>query len=749
MSRSVLCKRLSLMLALMAGLMAAGAVAAAPPEGIPPSSGGASGTAAHLLERMPLLFVPEPVSSDGAVGYAVRGREASVWLSGSGLSYRLHPASGSDSAADAWVVALDLVGASPGRPVGYEPLPTRVSYFKGPEDQWRTGLPSFGSVVYREPWPGVDLVVAGTGGELKSSFVVRPGADPGLIRLAYRGASAVQLEPDGSLLIDTPVGSIREQAPVAYQEVDGLRVGVDVAFELEPAAEHGSQAYVFRVGAYDRGRELVVDPVTLVYCGYLGGAGWEFGDDIAVDADGNTYVAGWTSSAEASFPVAVGPDLSYNGGNHDVFVAKINAGGTALDYCGYIGGSEDDGGGFLAIDADGSAYVSGYTWSTEASFPVTVGPDLSYNGGRDAFVAKVNATGTSLDYCGYIGGGSEDYSYGVGVDAAGNAYVSGYTYSDQASFPVTVGPDLSYNGSGDAFVTKVNAVGNALSYCGYVGGSESDLGFGIAVNAAGNAFLTGYAASDESTFPVTIGPDLSYNGGDRDAFVAKVAAAGTALDYCGYIGGSQEDWGWAIALDAGGTHAHVTGHSSSSEATFPVTVGPDLSYNGGARDAFVAKVNAAGSALAYCGYVGGSGSDTGYGIAVDVGGNAYLTGETSSSAASFPVTLGPDLSYNGGAWDAFVARVRATGAAMDYCGYIGGSDGDFGYGVAVDSWGNAFVTGETSSTEATFPVTLGPDLSYNGGFNDGFVAKVSSGGLPFFADGFESGDTSAWSVTVP
>ncbi|HQP45059.1 MAG TPA: SBBP repeat-containing protein, partial [Thermoanaerobaculales bacterium] len=315
--------------------------------------------------------------------------------------------------------------------------------------------------------------------------------------------------------------------------------------------------------------------------------------------------------------------------------------------------------------------------------------------------------------------------------------------------PVTVGPDLSYNGSGDAFVTKVNAVGNALSYCGYVGGSESDLGFGIAVNAAGNAFLTGYAASDESTFPVTIGPDLSYNGGDRDAFVAKVAAAGTALDYCGYIGGSQEDWGWAIALDAGGTHAHVTGHSSSSEATFPVTVGPDLSYNGGARDAFVAKVNAAGSALAYCGYVGGSGSDTGYGIAVDVGGNAYLTGETSSSAASFPVTLGPDLSYNGGAWDAFVARVRATGAAMDYCGYIGGSDGDFGYGVAVDSWGNAFVTGETSSTEATFPVTLGPDLSYNGGFNDGFVAKVSSGGLPFFADGFESGDTSAWSVTVP
>jgi hypothetical protein len=745
----VLCRRTWLAFSLTSGLVAAAEmVTAAPPEGWA-ADDGTSGTAAQLFERLPLLFVPEQESGGGATVYAVRGREASVWLSASGLSYRLHPAGELKSSAGSWVVALDLVGATPRSPVGEDPLPTRVSYFKGPKDQWRTGLPSYGSVVYREPWPGVDLVLSGSAGQLKSSFVVRPGADPSAIRLAYRGASAVRLGSNGSLVVDTPLGSITEEAPLAYQEVNGRRVEVAAAFELESGAEAGRQAYRFRLGDHDPERDLIVDPVTLVYCGYIGGLGFEFGDDIAVDADGNIYVTGWTSSAEASFPVTVGPDITYNGGDHDVFVAKVNAAGTALDYCGYIGGSEDDGGGFLAVDAGGSAYVGGYTWSSEATFPVTIGPDLSYNGNRDAFVAKVNAAGTALDYCGYIGGALADHAYGIGIDAVGRGYVSGYTYSDQASFPVTVGPDLSYNGNGDAFVARVSVTGTTLAYCGYIGGSGTDFGYGIAVNAAGNAYVTGQTASDGTTFPVTVGPDLSYNGGDRDAFVAKLNTAGTALDFCGYIGGSDEDWGWAIALDAAGSNAYVIGHTASFEATFPVTVGPALSYNGGTRDAFVAKVNAAGSALAYCGYVGGSGADTGYGIAVDVGGNAYLTGETSSTAASFPVMLGPDLSYNGGIRDAFVARVNAAGSALSYCGYIGGSDGDFGYGVAVDADGHAYVTGETSSTEASFPVTVGPGLSYNGGFNDGFVAKISSLNLLPFADGFESGDSSAWSATVP
>ena len=501
-----------------------------------PAEDGTPEAFVERLQRMPLLFVPEQVSPDGAMGFVVRGSEASVWLTASGLSYRLSPHGGTDpgTGAGSWVVALDLVGAAPRQAVGEEPLPTRVSYFKGPKAEWRTGLPSYGSVRYREPWPGIDLMVSGTAGEFESTFVVRPGADPGLIRLAYRGAEAVRIDSDGSLVVDTPLGSITEQPPFAFQEIDGRRVEVAAAFELEAGDEDGQTTYRFRLGEYNHVLELIVDPVTLIYCGYLGGSEDEYGSAIAIDAAGNAYVTGPTPSAEASFPVTVGPDLTYNGGSPyggDAFVAKVNAAGTHLDYCGYIGGSAGDVGSGIAVDAAGNAYVTGETDSTEATFPVTVGPDLTFNGRRDAFVARVNSTGTSLDYCGYIGGSNKMSASGIAVDAAGNAYVTGETDSTEATFPVTVGPDLTFNsGLNDAFVARVNVAGTVLDYGGYIGGSGSDCGRGVTVDTAGNVYVTGSTDSNESTFPVTVGPDLSYNGADMwgDAFVAKVYADGIA-----------------------------------------------------------------------------------------------------------------------------------------------------------------------------------------------------------------------------
>jgi hypothetical protein len=290
----------------------------------------------------------------------------------------------------------------------------------------------------------------------------------------------------------------------------------------------------------------------------------------------------------------VGPDLTYNGGTRDAFMAKVNVAGTSLVYCGYIGGSGDDYGHAIAVEGSGNAYVTGFTTSTETTFPVTVGPDLTFNGGTaDAFVAKVNAAGISLVYCGYIGGSSADDGRGIAVDGSGNAYVTGSTLSTEATFPVVGGPDLTFNdssASSDAFVAKVNAAGTALVYCGYIGGSLADEGFGIALDGSRNAYVLGVTSSAEATFPVTVGPDLSYNGGTYDAFVAKVNAAGTALVYCGYIGGSGNDWGDGIAVDGSG-NAYVTGYTVSTEATFPVAGGPDLSYNGGTYDAFVAKIS--------------------------------------------------------------------------------------------------------------------------------------------------------------
>jgi hypothetical protein len=356
--------------------------------------------------------------------------------------------------------------------------------------------------------------------------------------------------------------------------------------------------------------------------------------------------------------VTVGPDVTFNGGLEDAFVAKVNASGTALDYCGYIGGSVGDSGSGIAVDDDGNVYITGSTISTESTFPVTVGPDLTHNGSRDAFVAKVKASGTGLVYCGYIGGSVGDSGSGIAVDVDGNAYVTGFTESTEATFPVTVGPDLTHNGSRDAFVAKVNASGTTLDYCGYIGGSSYDSGSGIAVDDDGNAYITGTTCSTEATFPVTVGPDVTFNGGLEDAFVAKVNASGTTLDYCGYIGGSSRDWGLGIAVDVDG-NAYVTGFTESTEATFPVTAGPDQTYNGGDYDAFVAKANASGTALDYCGYIGGSDIDSGSGIAVDVDGNAYVTGSTTSIQSTFPVTVGPDLTCNGDN-DAFVAKVVET-----------------------------------------------------------------------------------------
>ena len=369
--------------------------------------------------------------------------------------------------------------------------------------------------------------------------------------------------------------------------------------------------------------------------------------------------------------MTVGPDLTFNGGRgifpSDAFVAKVNPGGTALVYAGYIGGTGSDTARGIAVDGAGNAYVTGYTDSTEASFPATAGPDLTFNGGSsDVFVAKVNPGGTALVYAGYIGGADSDLGFGIAVDNSGNAYVSGSTKSTEASFPATVGPDLTFNArvfrGSDAFVAKVNPGGTALVYAGYIGGTGDQEGFGIAVDGAGNAYVTGQTDSTAASFPVTMGPDLTFNGGSCDAFVAKVNPGGTALVYAGYIGGTVCDEGKGIAIDGAG-NAYVTGDTGSTEASFPVTVGPDLIFNGDASnfdsDAYVAKVNASGTALIYAGYIGGSSDDRGEAIAVDSTGNAYITGETGSTEADFPVAVGPDLTFNGGFGDVFVAKIAS------------------------------------------------------------------------------------------
>lgn len=422
-------------------------------------------------------------------------------------------------------------------------------------------------------------------------------------------------------------------------------------------------------------------------------------------------------------------------------VAPVSAAPTApgrnyqqvnLIYSGFVGGSEWDEARDNAVDSFGNAYVTGGTWS--GNFPTVAGPDPNHNGSSDAFVVKVNPAGTALVYAGYLGGTLYDYGTSISVDAGGNAYVTGETWS--ANYPTQTGPDLTYNGGVDAFVTKLNPAGNGLVFSGFLGGGNEELGTGVAPDSNGNAYVTGRTQSTD--FPTTVGPYLTYNGGYYDAFVTKVAANGAALLYSGFLGGTAWEEATDIALDAN-DNAYVTGGTGSSD--FPVLVGPGLTY-GGSADAFVTKVNAAGTALVYSGLLGGAGWDEGHGIAVDGNANAYVTGETNS--AGFQVTnvpLGP-----AGGIDAFVTKVDGPGSGLVYSRLMGGTLDDVGYGIAVDDVNNTYLTGKTAS--ADFPVVLGPFLIYGGGLNDAFVTKLNATGTGQVYSGFLGGTYDDWGAGI-
>ena len=525
--------------------------------------------------RLPLYFIANEGQLDSSVDYYVRGKDKSLYFTREGMTIALanREAAGSaikspflaepggltpgegraagdeiktelENAGPArWTVKLDFVGANPEvRPVAVDQSEAVFSYFQGQPKNWHAGVLAYAKILYRDLWPGIDLAYYGNVNELKYEFIVHPGADPSKIRLAYRGVENLAVDDEGRLNVATPVGGFRDDTPQAYQEKDGKRMAVGMAYEVaerdgerveKAEADSGRtepRAYGFRIGDFDPSLPLVLDPAILVYCGFVGGSGEDRGNGIAVDLSGNAYITGGTYSTEANFPVTAGPDLTYNGGNYDAFVAKLNAAGTALVYCGYIGGSAYDAGSGIAVDASGCAYITGTADSTAATFPVKAGPDLTHNGGYDdTFVAKVNAAGTALVYCGYIGGSSGDIGRAIALDAAGNAHITGYTASTAATFPKTIGPDLTYNGGiYDAFVAKVNAAGTALLYCGYIGGSGDDFGYGIALDGSGTAYVAGETNSTETTFPVAGGPGLT-QGGDVDVFVAKVMSSGASL----------------------------------------------------------------------------------------------------------------------------------------------------------------------------------------------------------------------------
>jgi hypothetical protein len=401
-----------------------------------------------------------------------------------------------------------------------------------------------------------------------------------------------------------------------------------------------------------------------------------------------------------------------------------------LIYSSYLGGSGEDLGYGIAVDGEGNAYVTGWTLSTD--FPTKNHLQASNAGGFDAFVTKINPTGAAFVYSTYLGGSESDFGYSIAVDSTGAAYVTGETGS--TDFPITPGAfqtTLGGNAIDNVFVTKINPSGSALVYSTYLGGDFEDLGLGVVVESTGDAYVTG--ATKSGNFPVTPGAfqtTCEVSVVQTCAFVTEINPEGSGLVYSTFLGGSGEDAvndGSGIAVDSTG-NAYVTGVTSSSN--FPVTPGAfQTTCNGGSdgcSDAFVTKINSAGSALVYSTYLGGSGNDFGSGIAVDRSGNAYIAGQTGSS--NFPVTPGAFQTTLNGANNLFVTKINPAGSALVYSTYLGGSGYDDGYGIAVDSSGNAHVTGSTSSTN--FPVTPGAvQTTYGGGTSDAFVTEINPTGM--------------------
>ncbi len=679
--------------------------------------------------KLPLSFEANDGQVDKAVRFLSRGPGYSLFLTADEAVLSLGGAR--DGAT---VVRMRTVGGRRHpRLTSESPLATRSNYFRGNDSRaWHRDIPSYERVRYESVYPGVDLVYRGNQRQLEYDFVVAPGAAPGRIRLAFQGAESMALGSHGELILHTAHGELVQHPPVVYQEAAGRREPVAGRYVLLSGRRVG-----FAVGRYDRSRTLVIDPI-LGYSTFLGGSNVEDTRGMTVDAAGNVYVTGETSSTP--FPGVSGSSIQpANGGIYDVYVTKINPAGTAIVYSTYLGGSAVDWGFGVAVDAAGNAYVAGYTNS--ASFPGVSAGSIQpiYGGGdSDVFLTKINATGSAIVYSTFLGGSADDWGLGVAVDSTGNAYVTGFTTS--ALFPGINGSSIqpvNAGGSspghmGDAFVTKINAAGTAIVYSTFLGGSELDEGWSIAADAAGNAYVTGETHS--STFPGVNGSSIqgSNSSVGSDVFVTKINPAGTAIVYSTFLGGSLDDVGRGIAVDSAG-NAYVTGSARST--TFPgVGAGSLQPVNGGGMfsgDGFVTKINPAGTAIVYSTFLGGSGGDDCYGIAVDSAGSVYVTGGTEST--SFPGVNGSSVQpvYAGGSGDAFVTKINPTGTAIVYSTFLGGDGGDAGIGIAVDGAGNAYVMGITDST--TFQGVNGSSLQpANGGSGDAFVTKLSEPGRDFY-----------------
>lgn len=650
--------------------------------------------AAQTYRKAPISFEANEGQADRSVKFLARGVGYQLHLTSTqavlslkkeagGKEFRSRQNSRRSSLGD--VVRMTLLRARSDATVsGEDVLPGKVNYLLGKDrEAWRTNVATYGKVRYKGLYKGIDLVYYGNQRSLEYDFHLAPGANPEEIRLGIEGAKRTEIDPvTGDLIMRLASGEIiRQHKPVLYQEINGSRKSVAGRFVFRGRNQIG-----FEVGAYDKSRALVIDPV-LEYATYFGGAGNEGTSGIAVDGAGSVYVVGWFRTS-AGFPVT--PDAfqktqNNSNGDGEVFITKFTPDGAGMVYSTLLGGNSTDVGADIALDPAGNAYVVG--WTDSSDFPTRNAYQSTLRGFPNAFVTKLNATGSDLLYSTFLGGSNSDLASDIAVDSSGNAFITGDTGS--INFPVTPGALRttlvrlpSPFGEQDGFVAKLNtnAAGEAsLVYSTFIDINASN---SIAIDAAGNSYITG------------------------DGRVQKLNASGSALVYSFIIPDATTPTNSRlhttdIAVDGSG-QAYVTGFETrffgETSPNLKTVNGLQPTFGGGLIDGFLVKLNTAGTALLYSTYLGGTSIDLADAVAVDSTGNAYVVGQTAS--ADFPLRDAfQTVNVGWNDTDLFITKIdtNAVGpSSLLFSTYYGGSNFDEGAaGVAVDSEGNIYTTGSS------------------------------------------------------
>ncbi|MDI1436655.1 beta strand repeat-containing protein [Polyangium sorediatum] len=689
--------------------------------------------------KLPISFITNQGQTDRAVQFQARALGGMAFFTAEGPTLSLPRSQGavmrhehdtggaeSDEGAESAerfrTVKIKFLDAKPSAHVTTgERLPGVANFLIGDDPSaWRTNIPTYAGLVYEDLYPNIRVRYEGVDANLKSTVEVAPFANPALVRWTYEGATEQRIDDEtGNLIVvvgtaerdgESGEDTLIETAPIAWQNIDGENMLVEVRFRLE-----ANGAVHYELGDYDRSKPLIIDPA-LIYNTYLGSATTTNGRALALDTSGRTYITGDTTSSTL-FPAPNGKDTTYNGGN-DVFVARLDANGSNLEYSTYLGGAGNDIAYDIAVDSASQAWVVG---STTGTWPTKSAAQGFRAGTAEGFVAKLNATGTDFVFSSYHGGltagNGDDFVYGVALDTSGNGYVTGSTTS--TNFHTTAdAPFKVASGLSDAFLTKWSPAG-ARVFGTYLGGSGNDVGRGIATTSWGYVVVTGETASTNFG-PVLSsgGADTSHNGG-IDAFL--VSFYGSSLEGATYFGGPQDDVGRGVVVDSQSGYAYVVGDTTSSAFSTPFNSTSQFGTIGG-KDAFVVKTDYSGWSRYWLARLAGTQDDIARGVTVDASSNIFVTGTTSStaflggaaSAYSSPGRAGADI---------FVTKLLNGAPTLSFNALLGGSGADDGYDIAVDANG-IYVGGTTTSIN--FPVVAAPGFSiYDGAFAGGTSAVVS------------------------